>query len=309
MRISPIGAAYAPPPVAPIVPASHNAVAIRTASGMGPGDQNASILAGIAGADAAKLTAILDPPQAADVTARVRQLVQDGASAIAQGNVAAVTDDLKQIAALDPHALETLRTEPAWASARPEIEHLMSGITAVAKLEAEASLGRAAQVLETGAGKMLPNWQTRTDALLTAAHRVFDAGGYANYVRSNWLALAIVDSSLLTPYFRARISGGRAQDSLTKAALQRNIDKNWTRLRKRVQARAGVLWTRAPLLILLLAWFALGLIAGIGSMALRNIWPENWPRSLFDNFFDVWALGLLALVGFGLWARIRKLRF
>lgn len=55
------------------------------------------------------------------------------------------------------------------------------------------------------------------------------------------------------------------------------------------------LWLRAPLLILLLAWLVAGLIAAA-------IVPLN-------GVFELWALGFLALVGLGFYARVRNIRF
>jgi hypothetical protein len=58
---------------------------------------------------------------------------------------------------------------------------------------------------------------------------------------------------------------------------------------KKLPESVRLLWRRAPLLVLLLTWLAVGIFGGI----------------LFSGF-EFWALGFLALVGFGFYRTIRK---
>ena len=73
-------------------------------------------------------------------------------------------------------------------------------------------------------------------------------------------------------------------------------------------ARVEVLWRRAPLLVLLLAWLAIGTAAGLASLVQRKVWPDAWPPWLADAGFSFWGLGFLALVLFGFYARVRNVR-
>ena len=73
--------------------------------------------------------------------------------------------------------------------------------------------------------------------------------------------------------------------------------------------RFRALWLRAPLLILLLAWFAIGLgMAGV-SWIWRSLFPDTWPAFLANVGFDVWGVGFLALIAFGFYMRVRNVRF
>lgn len=73
-------------------------------------------------------------------------------------------------------------------------------------------------------------------------------------------------------------------------------------------ARVAVLWNRAPLLVLLLAWLAIGTAGGLASLMQRAVWPEAWPSWLVDAGFSLWGLGFLALVLFGFYVRVRNVR-
>lgn len=66
------------------------------------------------------------------------------------------------------------------------------------------------------------------------------------------------------------------------------------RWRQMAHSGARKLWFRAPLLALLLAWLIAGLVA-VAVVPLQAV-------------FDIWALGFLALVGFGFYARVRNVR-
>jgi len=73
--------------------------------------------------------------------------------------------------------------------------------------------------------------------------------------------------------------------------------------------RIKKLWLRAPLLVLLLLWFTLGFSGGSVYAALRKFWPHAWPESLVAGAFEVWALGFLALIAYGFYARVRNIRW
>ncbi len=318
MAIQPIGsdtnsssALYSPQNIDAGAPLVLNVTSGRGTAAYNPIDSNAAILSGIAEADIAKLTAILEPIRPAETATRVENLSRDATTAMVQGNVAGAIGNLNEIAALDPQTIEALRTDPVWAPVRAEIDHLLNHFTGVAKLEAEGSLARATQFFEMTGGKILPNWKTQPATLIEAAHRLFDAGGYVNYIRSADLSRAIVEYSpwMLTYSEAAARRLGIGCDSLaSNRALQANLEKSWMSIRKGAQSRLQVLWMRAPLLVLLLAWLGLGLVVGPLSILLRTLSPDNWPASMIDGFYQVWGIGFLALVGLGFYARVRRVR-
>ena len=53
----------------------------------------------------------------------------------------------------------------------------------------------------------------------------------------------------------------------------------------------------------------LGLAAMGAAALLHYFWPEQFPLSIIDNGFAVWGIGLLALIAFGFYVRVRHVRF
>jgi hypothetical protein len=62
------------------------------------------------------------------------------------------------------------------------------------------------------------------------------------------------------------------------------------------------LWRRAPLLVLLLGWLVAGLFGG----AVAALFLNERAAAAVAVFFEIWALGFLALVGFGFYMRVRN---
>ena len=277
-------------------------------------DSNAATLGQLAASDLTQLAAMLERQQDPVVAGQVEGLVRDASSAIAQGNTLEAVGTLNQVAALDPQTIEVLRTDPAFAAMRPEIDHLLNHLTPMARMEAEASLGRAEQAMEQGALREGAELPMRAGNLMEAAHRFYDAGGYANYVRASDLAQTIYDnySPWMINYNDAtlvRTGAGVSRDAGSKVALQGNIQNAWEAVRKSAPHKVKRLWVRAPLLVMLLAWLALGLIVGPVAILIRSWAPESFPESFIDFFYEAWGLGFLAMVGLGFYARVRRPRY
>jgi hypothetical protein len=66
--------------------------------------------------------------------------------------------------------------------------------------------------------------------------------------------------------------------------------------------RLKKLWQRAPLLVLLLGWLAAGLVVG----SVMALFREGWVASIIGPFFEIWALGFLALILFGFYMQLRR---
>ncbi len=76
-----------------------------------------------------------------------------------------------------------------------------------------------------------------------------------------------------------------------------------------MEPRVNALWVRAPLLILLLAWFAIGLAGGTACLLLGNLYSRELLTAITAAASEIWGLGFLALVGLGFYLRIRNVRF
>jgi hypothetical protein len=172
-------------------------------------------------------------------------------------------------------------------------DHAQAHITVlVAKFDAQVKLSQAEQTVEQSGGRKLPEWETSPQILLQIGHRLYNAGGYGNYIRASavadtiqsayWGATLIHDQIALAA---TRVSPLGKEGALPKSRAFPTFSFSG------LSASLRVLWRRAPLLVLLLSWLAVGIFGGI----------------LFKSFnFEFWALGFLALVGFGFYSTIRK---
>ncbi len=313
-------------PPTPALPVTSSPTQDHVGAGTTPAaDSNAAILANISAPDLAKLAAILEPTHSPQSAALLQNLLQDTRDAVSHidavrshsqaetvlpGDDARAIANLGEIARLDPAVIETLRVDPALAPIRPEMERLLHQVTAVAKMDAEGSLVRAGQFIESNGARMLPNWQTRPETLMQVAHRLFDTGGYTNYVRSAQVAQAIIDySPWIVNYAPGIPAKARTGAAAGEDALQTAVRKSWVDIRNGAPSKIARLWERAPLLVLLVGWLGLGLVAGPISLLFRSAPPGTWPASIVNAFYDIWAIGFLALAGFGFYARVRTVRF
>ena len=212
--------------------------------------------------------------------------------------------------------VESLQSESAVPLASADIEHLVYRLTSVAKMDAEVRLGQAAQLTQTFGPKTLADWEMGTETMLLVANRLFDAGSHGNYVRSAELAQVLIDDYQRVPVMvdsrslswaeaRSKAAGAVIPDLATRSRV-RHL---WKGLRERMEPRVNALWVRAPLLILLLAWFALGLAGGTLCLLLGNLYSRDLLTAITAAASEIWGLGFLALVGLGFYLRIRNVRF
>jgi len=215
-----------------------------------------------------------DPAQTAELFSAVISAAKDG-------QAKPVLDRLTALAALDPRRAAAAVSDPALAPVRAEAEALLARLASSARLNAETQL-EAATLRWRGPESVwqpLPDLQPAT--LLLWANRMMEDGGYANYIQLTAFCQAIID-----------LHPGK-----TRAARQRAP-------REPLRSRFGRLWRRAPLLILLLAWLAVGIGVGVSSA----LFPERWTAAQVDLFFEIWALGFLALIGLQFYMRVRRRR-
>jgi hypothetical protein len=274
--------------------------------GDNPGDRVA--LHPIAAADLPELLRILEPLQTPETVVRINQLVEETVQAAEQGRLAEALGKLAEAAVLDPLHAQDLPARAELSPLRAEAEQLLKQLGEVAHIEGAAKLGSAEQILALAAGHgstvKVPHWETPPETLLQVARELFTAGGYANY----WRASELMQATLLLPPQSVRpeeqwlpsYAGGQARSRAIPAP---------SALREPVRPAIGKLWKRAPLLVLLLAWLAAGVAGGLISVVARKLWPEGWIAAQSEVGFTVWALGFLALAGFGFYAQVRRIRW
>jgi hypothetical protein len=277
-----------------------------------------AVIRELAVSDLLKLTQILQPPLPPEHVARVENLIRETVQAIQEDRREWAVGRFIEAATSDPARANDLRTNPAFDAIRPNVDLLLNRLTNVAKMDAETKLSATEQIFETGGWKKLPLWETAPQALIQIGHRLIEAGGYANYVRTSELAttlqiafLADVDVQRPLP-----ITGSpslKKEDSRLKRKGAGEASAvlayyAWESLLQKMPQRLGALWAKAPLLILLGSWFSFGLAAGVFSYLAKIVWPDSWIVEASDFGFKLWGVGFLAIVGFGFWVRVRNPR-
>lgn len=278
------------------------------------GDTVTTLLTELSAADVAKLIDLIGSSLPAQDTSRLQNLVQTFLLAAAENNVAPAMNALSKIIEIDPSHPEILRANPVIEPIRASVEQFLDRNTALAKMDAEGRLEQAGQSVASSAADRLAGWDMRPAAMLTIANRMFDAGGLPNYMHAAQLSQVVIDGSALgslwvpgmvgVPAETMELSRRRASGALNPAAGF--VSESMRRTLAVMRATLRNLWSRAPLLVLLVGWLLVGIMGGLVSMLWRQAWVETWPAYLSSLAFDVWGLGFLVLVGFGFYASVRR---
>jgi hypothetical protein len=277
-----------------------------------------AVIRELAVADLLKLTQILQPATPPEQVVRVERLIEEIVRAITEDRREWAVGRFIEAATTDPSRVDELRSKPEFEAIRANVELLMNRLTNVAKMDAETKLSAAEQVLENAGWQKLPHWETAPEALIQIGHRLIEAGGYANYVRTAelattlqtayWSTAAMLPLPIIAAAPKLKKEDTRLKGKGAGAAAMALAHHSWDVLRERMAPQVGVLWQRAPLLVILGAWFTVGLVGGTISYLAKIVWPDSWivPASNFG--FQLWGIGFLAIVGFGFWARVKRPR-
>lgn len=304
-------------------------------------DVAAVLLSQVATSDLTKLTGILHPSLSPDEDKILDTLLRNAIQEVAEGNAERAIGYLADYATRDPRRAETLLLEPALEQVRDKIDSMVNRMMTVAKMSAENGLSRADQVTSPVAGKLV-DWDTRSDVLLQLAHRLFESGGYANYSRTAELARMVTDAVEARPVIQALAASASSagaqiyphinqimpgvnvpywvspdvpialpEDSKSNPpgrashSAMDDIRRNLSDLKEISENAFHLLWKRAPLLVMMLVWFAIGLAGGLAFAVASRFWAESLIVSIGNFAFDLWGIGFLALVGFGFYVRVR----
>jgi hypothetical protein len=265
------------------------------------GDTIAAILLELSDPQVERFLEVLELPPSPAMAARLEDLIRASISAAAEGNVQQALAKLMEFAARDPRRAETLAMEPGLASIRVEVGRLLLQLESTARVDAESRLGQATHLFHTAGSGELLRQEIKPEAAILIAGRLLEAGGYANCVRSTEVSQMLINQYAWAP----AVTPLPIADPRSLPIRSKNASGS---LRNQWMPRVKELWRRAPLLILLLVWFVGGGLAGCAFALLRKFWPQALPESLVTSGFEVWAVGFLALIAFGFWARVRNIR-
>ncbi len=234
-------------------------------------------LAGLSEPDLARLGAIIERPLPESVIARVEELSNSASQSATSGDVARAISLVGEFVKLDPRRADTVASEPAFQPMRADLERLLVQLREVAKIDAEAHVDRAAQLLKETGITRIAEWDAPAETVLGVASHLIEYGTYFNCTSGTELARVVAEN----------------------CNAPRTASRSGIGLSYRFVEHTRKLWKHAPLLVLLLGWLALGLVVG-GTAALT--------RSSLPRLTELWASGFLALILFGLYMRIRNLR-
>jgi hypothetical protein len=263
----------------------------------------------LAPADLAKLSTVLRFSQPAGPQAGADPAVREAVLAVEEGRFEQAIGYLASAITRDPSRADELRDRPEFAPIRANLEQLLNRVTQVSRIRAESDLARTEHSLEQAGWPKLPQWETRPEVLVRLARQFLEAGGYPNYVRSAELSQTILQSAYWEAFIPQPPPLSPAQQALIDSDLEGAMSPApplWKTFYEEAPVVLRVLWQRAPLLVLFLAWLTVGSAAGLVYVLVRVFAPAASLRSLGDSGFTLWALGFLALVGFGFYARVRK---
>jgi hypothetical protein len=279
-------------------------------------DTFTSLLEKISAAEMAALLNTIERPESPQLGQRLDDLFRAAVTAINEGDKGRAIGHLAEFSALSPQRAETLGSLPLLSPMRAEVDRLLGHLSNTAKFDAEARLSQAVTLMETIGAKELVVREIRAEILILAASRLLEAGGYANAVRSAEVSQLLLDPALWAPnsvpvplQFKDSDHRIEAENIVSPVSGGFLASIRVVADRLQLKSRTARLWSRAPLLVLLLAWFSVGLAGGALSALVRIYWPQALPGSLVSAGFDLWALGFLALVIFGFYTRVRRVRF
>jgi hypothetical protein len=306
MDVSGVGAG---PPAANFIAALRAVTHAATPSGttQSAGDMFVSTLQQLSEAEMTMLLDMIGRPESPQQAQRLDDLLRAAVAATAEGNVDRAMVPLTELATMSPRRAQTLGSLPSLSSIRGPIERLVSRLNTAAKVEAESQLAQAVKLMESAGAKELVVREIRAQNLVLTAGRLLDAGGYANSVWSAQLSQMVIDPRLWAPNAVPLPLKVKDADGPTPAAgggifAAIRLVHAGLQLKSRIRR----MWFRAPLLVLLLAWFVVGLAGGIFSALVRNYWPHVLSASLIAGSFELWALGFLVLVAVGLYVSVRN---
>jgi hypothetical protein len=267
----------------------------------------------LAPADLAKLSNILRFSEPAAPHAPADPALREAILAVEDGRFEQAIGYLASAITRDPSRADELRDRPEFAPIRANLDQLLNRVTQVSKIRAESDLARIEHSLDAAGWPKLPQWETRPELLVRLARQLFEAGGYPNYVRSAELAQTVLQSAYWEAFIPQAPPLSPAQQALIDSDINSDIGGAlspapplWKTLCEEAPVVLRVLWQRAPLLVLFFAWLTIGSAAGLFYALMRIFSPAASLRSLGDTGFSLWALGFLALVGFGFYARLRN---
>lgn len=258
-------------------------------------DTVAGLLSQLSASQITALLKIIEPELPPNRIAQLDSLVVDVVSAATAGDVQGAMTKLLALASLDPRRAESVASDSALAPMRNDVDTLIARLTTTARMNAEARFQDATRAAQDWGTADHPVRDVDATTLLLVAGRLIEAGGFANWVHSAEVSQMALDQYRWAPT-------DIPSQQLVRDGTRIRVGRATSEGRRRMAALLKNLWRRAPLLVLLLGWLAAGLAGAVFAAVFR----QDLPASAVGWFFEIWALGFLALVLFGFYMRVRN---
>jgi hypothetical protein len=190
-------------------------------------------------------------------------------SAVANHDVPGALAHLAEYVRHNPSHADSLLDTPSLMPIHGQVQELLRHVTMEAKIEAEHLIATA--TLAVGAAAEAQRTINGPD-VLAVAQRFAETGQLFNYIRASELSQAVIASySIVVPATPSSV-----------------LHRAWPGLMRKF-------WRTVPLLVLLAAWFALGLMGAAISLLARVAGAALNPATVQAGF-ELWGVGFLALV-------------
>jgi hypothetical protein len=251
-----------------------------TAAAGQSGDSVASLLQLLSTPQIHELLHNIDTHRSQQEPAVLDSLLQSAGAAVARHDVPCALAVLAEYINRNPEHAAVLPASPSLMSIEGEVKALLRNMTQDARAGAERVIAAAGLAVD-GAGGKHPEGLNGA-GVLAVAERFVESGQLVNYFRAAELGEALI----------ALYNGTPADIAPDKSSVRA--------VRRPLVELAGRLWRRVPVLVLLVAWFALGVAGGVIAVAART------ATSTVEAGVEVWGVGFLVLVVLQFWISVRR---
>jgi hypothetical protein len=297
MDVGAVGAG-SPNPLDPVVrpsatPSTPSASASLTASPSE--DQIAVLLQSLASPQIGELLGLMEGPRLTQDPVLLEGLLRTAIAAVDAHDLAGALAAITTLVTLNPErGAQLVSQETSLIPIRVEVKDLLQRLALSAKAEAEHTLAAASLAIETGTARE-PRPAIDPTEVLAIAQRLLETGQHINFVRAAELAQTACSYYILP----APVPEVRLAQRPSAGNPFRDLPRSRQAFR---QMKA--MWRRAPVLLLLLGWFSVGLIGGFISLIGR---AAGWGP-LNSTVIAIWAVAFLVLIVFQFFATTMKAR-
>lgn len=232
------------------------------------------------------------------------ELMQSAIHAVTTHDVERALDTIAELLVRHPKELEAVRTEPVFASIRGVVENLLQRHVVEARTDSERKLSFASHTFETFGPRPVRDLEKDVPQILSVAQQLLDTDRHSNVLLAGNLAQYVVNfyAPVAVAVQNEGSSGHKGKTVPQSASAGKRLV--FDRLFEQVLRSFASIRERVPPKLLLLAWFAIGLMSGLLCAILRSVFEVEMFSAALP--LEIWGAGSVGLVGFGTYRRMKK---